>query len=299
MAIKQIIQVVKAALRELKSNDPLRLAAATAFFTTFALPAILIIFIQLFGLVLNPQALSDHLFEHLAVILGESSVSQVKQTLVGFTNVASNIYIAVGGFIFLMFVATTLFKVIRDSLNQLWNIKVYSGRGIRFKLQARLKAMGIIMSAGILFLASLVAEAVQALLLDYINELWRGSGSGLYLVLNQLLSTIIVTTWFTVLFRFLANGHPTWKVALAGGMVTGVLFTIGKLILGYLLGYSNIHTIYGASGSFVLILLFVFYASFILYFGATFTHAWAEYTHRPIVPGKNAFKYELSEIKKQ
>jgi len=287
------------ALHDLKDNDPLRMAAATAFFTTFALPAILIIFIQLFGLIIDPKTLSDHLFEHLALIIGDKSVSQVKESMRGFRNVASNIYIAVGGFIFLMFVATTLFKVIRDSLNQLWNIKVHGGSGVRFRLQGRLMAMGIIMIAGLLFLASLLAEALQAMLLGYVNELWSDSGLFLYAALNQILSTIIVAIWFGVLFRFLANGRPDWKVAFAGGLVTGILFTLGKLILRWLLGYSNLHTIYGASGSFVLILLFVFYASFILYFGAAFTHTWGECTGRSIAPKKNAFKYELSEIKKK
>jgi membrane protein len=76
-----------------------------------------------------------------------------------------------------------------------------------------------------------------------------------------------------------------------------VLFTIGKLILGWLLGYSNINNIYGASGSFVLVLLFVFYSSFILYLGATFTYAWAEHSHKPIIPGRTAYRYKFTEVK--
>jgi len=97
-------------------------------------------------------------------------------------------------------------------------------------------------------------------------------------------------------FRYLGNGHPVRNVAIAGGIFTGILFTLGKLILGLLLGYSNINNIYGASGSFVLVLLFVFYASFILYFGATFTKAWGEFMQKPISPGKKAYKYEVREI---
>jgi membrane protein len=295
-SLKQFATILRTALRELKGNDPLRMASATAFFTTFALPAILIIFIQIFGLVLDPKAISDHLFEHLSDILGEPGVNQIKETLIGFRKLANNWFITIGGFIFLMFVATTLFKVIRDSLNQLWNIRVHSDSGVRFSIVARLRSMAVIMLAGLLFLASLVVEGLQALLLDYINEVWKGSATVLYAIVNQLVSTTIVIVWFTVVFRYLSNGHPTRNVAIAGGIFTGILFTIGKLILGVLLGYSNIGNIYGASGSFVLVLLFVFYASFILYFGATFTKAWGELAGKPILPGKKAYKYEVREV---
>lgn len=299
LRIRKFATVVRTALHILKNNDPLRLAAATAFFATFALPAILVILIQAFRLIVDPRTLSAHLFDHLALIVGADSVEQIRGTLRGFRRLATNWYIAIGGFIFLTFVATTLFKVIRDSLNQLWNIKVHSHSGVGFSLLERFRSIAVIMVAGLLFLVSLVAEGLQALLLGYLNELWAATVSGLYIVLNQLISMLVVTIWFTVLFRFISNGHPTWRVAFVGGLFTGVLFTIGKLILGWLLGYSNINNIYGASGSFVLVLLFVFYSSFILYLGGTFTYAWGEHVHKPIVPGKNAYKYELREVKKE
>lgn len=298
LPFRQFMRVVRTALSTLKNNDPLRLAAATAFFTTFALPAILIILIQAFRLIVDPRTLSNHLFDHLALIVGRDSVDQIRGTLRGFRRLASNWYIAIGGFIFLTFVATTLFKVIRDTLNQLWSIKVHPHSGVGFSLLERFRSIAVIMLAGLLFLVSLVVEALQALLLGYLSEVWAASISGLYLVLNQVISMLVVTVWFTVLFRFISNGHPTWRVAFAGGLFTGILFTIGKLILGFLLGYSNINNIYGASGSFVLVLLFVFYAAFILYLGGTFTYAWGEYVKKPIMPGKNAYKYELREVKK-
>lgn len=295
---REFLKILRAALRNLRDNDPLRMAAATAFFTTFALPAILVIFIQLFGLILGRRTISQHLFEHLALILGDQGVSQIRLTLRGFRRLASTWYISVAGFVFLVFVATTLFKVISDSLNQLWSIRLHRRKGVGTGLRGRLRSVLLIVLAGFLFMASLLIEGIQALLLDYINEIWKGSTSFLYIVLNQLVSTTVVAAWFAVVFRFLSNGRPHWKVALTGGMVTGILFTLGKLVIGWLLGYSNIDNIFGAAGSFVLVLLFVFYASFILYFGATFTNAWAEYVKKPIAPGPNAYKYQLTEINK-
>ncbi len=295
-SLKKIIQLLSNALHELRMNDPLRLAAATAFFTTFALPAILIIFIQLFGLISNPQKLSEHLFDHLAVMLGKESTRQVQQILLGFKQMANNWYITIGGFVFLLFVATTLFSVLRNSLNQLWNIKVHHHAGFVFQLKLRIKSFAVIIFTGVLFIAHLFAEGIQILLRDYINELWSGSGSFLYLILSQVLSILIVTAWFTALFKYLANGHPSWNIALAGGLFTGVLFTAGKLILAWLLTYSNIRTIYGASGSFVLMLLFVFYCSFILYYGGMFTKLWAKYNNKAFELDKHAYEFKISEI---
>lgn len=297
LAVRKFMQVLRTAVLLLRSNEPLRMAAATAFFTTFALPAILVILIQAFRLFVDPRTLSNHLFAHLSLIVGTDSVAQIRGTLRGFRKLASNWFIAIGGFIFLMFVATTLFKVIRDSLNQLWSIKVHDNSGVRFGLRSRLISIAVIMLAGLLFLVGLMAEAMQALLLGYVHEVWASSVSFLYIALNQLISVVIVTVWFMVVFKFLPDGHPTWKVSFMGGIFTGILFTIGKLVLGWLLGYSNINNIYGASGSFVLVLLFVFYSSFILYLGGTFTFAWAEYVKKPIIPGRNAYRYKFTEIK--
>jgi membrane protein len=153
------------------------MAAATAFFATFALAPILIILIQILGLILNPQSISDHLFGHLAEIVGNESVVQIRQTLEGFKKLASKWYITIGGFIFLIFVATTLFAVIRNSLNQLWGIRPHNKRAFNVRLLDRLKAFAVIMISGILFLGVLLGEGLLALMNDYIREPWPGSAT--------------------------------------------------------------------------------------------------------------------------
>jgi membrane protein len=114
-----------------------------------------------------------------------------------------------------------------------------------------------------------------------------------------LIFVVIVTVWFTVLFRFLTNGRPTWQTAIRGGLLTGILFTLGKYILRIMLPLSNIGNIYGASGSIILVMLFVFYSSFIFYFGACFVKVLSESMGKPIRPIKGAFLYELKEIVKE
>ena len=285
------------AFKELKKNDPLRLAGATAFFTTFALPPILIILLQLFGSIFPIDNLSGRFFIRLGEVLGQESTDQLRQTFRGFKAQASNWYITVGGLIFLMFVATTLFKVIKDSLNQLWNIKLDGGRGIKLKLEQRMVSMVIIILAGLLFITGMVGEGVQALFGRYLDDLSPGTGSTVNNIINLLISILIVTTWFVILFKVLPDGKPTWRVALVGGFFTGLLFTLGKFIIKTMLTLGNIHSVFGASTSIVILLLFVFYSSFILYFGACFTKVYAQSINCPIEPAEYAFKYELVEKK--
>ena len=298
-SLKKFVTLLSNAFGELKKNDPLRLAAATAFFTTFALPPILIILLQLFGLIFNIDNLGDRFFMRLAEILGKESTSQIRQTFQGFKAQAKNWYITVGGAVFLMFVATTLFKVIKDSLNQLWNIKIDSKRGFKVKMQNRVVSMIIIVLAGLLFLGSMITEGVQALLGEYINGLFEGSGYVVKVILNTSVSIVVVTTWFSILFKVLPDAKPSWKVVLWGGFFTGILFSIGKIIIRSMLTLGDIHSVFGASTSFVILLLFVFYSSFILYFGACFTKVYAAYINDPIRPADHAFKYELVERKSE
>jgi len=280
------LKTLKAAFTGFQDNDPLRLAGATAFFATFALPPILIILTQALGFIFSAKDINTKLAEHLRAFFGKESVTMIMQTLDGFRHLAVNWYIAIGGFVFLMFVATTLFKIIRETIDQLWKMKRLKGKNVPQRLVPRLKSMGIILLTGLLFIAGLLAEAFQAVLNPYIKGLWSNAGSAVVILINQVISLIIVTVWFAVLFRLLPEGKPTWKVSFAGGAFTGVLFTIGKLILGSMLALSNIQNIYGAAGSFVLVLLFVFYVSFIFYYGAMFTFYWAQNTGSPIAPGR-------------
>ncbi len=290
--------LLRKAFGELKANDPLRLAAATAFFTTFALPPILIIMVQVFGMLFRIENISDQFFERIASIIGSESSTTIKRTFLGFKSKAENWWITIGGFVFLMFVATTLFRVIKDSLNQLWHIKQDNKVAIKVKLQNRAMGMTVILLAGILFIAGTMAEGVQVLLGDYINEFSPNTATVMNNVINKTISVLIVTTWFTVLFKLLPDANPTWKVVLVGGFFTGILFTIGKILIPKFLPFGELASIFGTSASIVLLLLFVFYSSFILYYGACFTKVYADHISHPIQAGSHAYKYDAQKTEK-
>lgn len=297
--VKLFFVRIKAAFALFQKNDPLRLAGATAFFANFALPPILLILIRLFGFFFDRRIFATRLFERLAGILDDQSTTQIRQTLRNIRGVDHKWYATLISFIFFLFVATTLFNVIKNSMDQIWSIGISEESGFLFRLKLRARSMVIILLAGILFLTGFMTDSIQAFMGEYINNASPTFGRIFFWILNQLLFVLIVTTWFSVLFRFLTNGRPTWTAAIRGGILTGVLFTMGKYILRIMLPLSGIGNIYGTSGSIVLIMLFVFYSSFIFYFGACYVKILSDSRETPIRPIKGTYNYEIKEILKE
>ncbi|RYD80034.1 MAG: YihY/virulence factor BrkB family protein [Sphingobacteriales bacterium] len=294
--LKFFFSTLRKAFNLFQKNDPLRLAGATAFFTNFALPPILIILIRLFGLFTDRRLLVTHLFERLNNILDDESIAQIRLTLRNIRGINQEWYITLFSFVFFLFVATTLFNVIKNSLEQIWNIGLQDKKGIVDTLKSRAISVTIILLAGILFFIGLLADSIQAIIGSYLKTNSPSFELVATSVINQLVFVIIVTAWFTILFRFLTNGRPTWRAAISGGLLTGCLFTAGKFILRILLPLSNISNIYGSAGSIIVIMLFVFYSSLIFYFGASFIKALSVGRDTPIIPKNGAFAYELTAI---
>ncbi|SHL25488.1 membrane protein [Chitinophaga jiangningensis] len=296
MRWKRLFTAFKEAFKNLMINDPLRLAGATAFFATFALPAILVILIQLLRLIFRVPRSGKRLFEQLEGIIGVETAHMVADTLQAIRGIAQNQLITVLGFVFLLFVATTLFKVISSSLNQLWGVRVVDKENFWDILLARLKGLLVICFIGVIFIIDLVASAGQQLIGRFIDFYVPALTGYFNSALNYGLGVVTVTIWFALVFYFLPAGRPQRKVLFTGAFVTSILFNIGKLILRVALNYSSINNIYGASASTVLLLLFVFYTAMIFYFGAAFTRAWAEVNEQTIVPRRHAKSYKLTVV---
>jgi len=290
-----ILKPLKQAIQVFSANDPLRMAAATAFFTIFALPPILVIITQVLGLIVNDQIIRE-VFQSLSSVIGKSSTVQITDTLKAIRELASNEYITIVGMVILVFVATNLFKIVKDSINQVWKIKMVAKQRFRGTMRSRWQALIIIVFTGFLFLISILMEGMQTYLKEVVEELLPWLADFLNSAFSHIFSILIVTTWFVVIFRYLPDGVPAWKVAIAGALFTSILFNIGKFLLRVLLLQSNIDSLYGASAAIVLLLLFVFYSSLILYFGASFTQAWADCHDTPIEPKPGAVRYKWVEI---
>ncbi len=291
-----LVSSLRPSLELFGKNDPLRMAGATAFFTTFALPPIVFILAQLFGLFIGRRNMGSGLLNSISNTLGEEGAGQVRQVIRSIRGFSDSWYVIGIGFIFLVFVATTLFSVIKNSLDDIWQISVKEHPGFLFAISIRLRSFAVILLAGLLFMAELLFESLEAIGGTYVDAIWQGGGMYFKSITSEIVSVLIVAAWFSLLFRFLGDGRPSWKAAGAGGLLTAVLFTAGKLLLRTLLVNSDISKLYGASGSFVLVLLFVFYSSFILYFGACFISVYSGKKHWPITPTTRAYNYRIKKV---
>ena len=288
-------KLLKDSFKRLQQNDPLRMAGATAFFTSFALPPIMVLIFQFFSIFFSKKLVGTELRNVLTTSLGKENAEQLRITARGLRNLAQNWYMVVIGILFLIFVATTLFKIIRNTLNDIWNIRPERS-GFLYDLSVRGRSLIMILAAAILFIAGETIAIAREVAGKYFESFWPQGGAFFTSLMNQLIGMLTIIVWFIVLFRFLANARPSWRVATVGGILTGVLFYFGKSFLSYMMRHSNAGIVYGAGAALVLILLFMFYSSFILYFGASFIKEYSLLTNDPIVPSHKAYQYELQKV---
>ena len=294
--LQNFFKMMVTAFNDFKRNQPLLLGSSTAFFTVFSLPPIIIILVGFLSIYFKQEMLSEHLFDEIEKYFGDGTSQQINNIVQNFRSKASSTWIAIGGSVFLIFVSTTLFHVIRQALNRIWNIRTKSGKKFKYNLTQRLISFILILVSGILFFGSLVADASIAMLRDYLDQLIPEVDAFIVMTISYLLSLSTVTLWFAILFKYLPDAKLNGKIAIYGGAFTAVLFNIGKYILGHFLVTDNINDIFGTSASIMVLLLFIFYCSMIMYYGATFTKVYADHVGKNIQPKKNAELYELTPV---
>jgi|SRR5688572_15931298 len=296
VALKKAHGIFKDAFLRLNRNEPLILASATAFFTLFSLTPILVILVNILSILFRNNKISEALFQSIQKVFGSETSEQIQSIVENVKSFGGAWYITVGGFIFLAFIATNLLNIIKKAINQLWRIRRRPAKKIKYNVRERLIGILLILSIGFVFIISLLLDTSVAFLKEYLHELIPAVDTILIRTVNVIFSILVVTAWFTILFKILPDAIVHWKVALVGGLLTAVLFTIGKWILGHLLNYSNMVTVFGAFASVFFILLFIFYSSLILYYGAAFTYSYASETQRHIKPRKHSDNYEMKIV---
>jgi membrane protein len=294
-----IFSVFKVAFRKFKVNKPLRMASSTAYFSIFALPPILIILINLFGSLFSEDIVSGELFSELKESFGAEGTAQVQTIFYNLQERDGNWLYTIGGIVLLFFISTTLFLIVQGYIDELWDIRQkQSNVKTEFMLifKQRMKSLAIIIFSGILVLSSLVSDTLLYLLGSYLAKAVPRYDFDILHMASHLLSILVETIWFAVVFKYLPSMRIAWRAVFAGAVVTGIMFESGKVILAKLLINSGVTSVYGAAGSFVLLLLFIFYSSMILFYGASFTKTFAEHTGTYMIPKAHATHYEIKEI---
>ena len=289
--------LLRLAARELSANDPLRLGAATAFFTSFALPPIVIILVQLLGSVYSARGARRMLLTKLGEVIGSTATGMVEQTVHNVGHASRNRLITVLGFAFLLFVATTLFTIIQHSLNQLWHVRPRRQLSqVSVALRERVRSAGVLLATAALSILAFSADAALSLFADFIADFDPNFAFYAVWVLNLLASILILAGWCGFVFRTLSAAKVPWRAVRRGALLTAVLIELGEHVLGQLLVGRDLGPIYGPAASTVLVLLFVFYSAMIFYFGAAFTQAYAHHVGLDIKPKKTAVRYKLVNV---
>jgi membrane protein len=273
-----------------------KLSAALAFYTIFSLGPMMIVILYLADIFWGRAAVEGSLFEQLRGLLGTDAARQVQEVIQNASMSGKSTFTAVIGFITLLIGATTVFAEIQDSINMIWNLKTKAERGWLKMIVDRLLSFSIIVSLGFLLLVSLVINGLVEIFMRQLQEVFPNVAVVALYIINLLVTFIIVSSLFAIIFKVLPDAQIKWRNVFVGSMFTAFLFIIGKFGITYYVSTSDLGTTYGAAGSLVVLLLWVYYSSFILYFGAEFTKAYASRYGEPIHPSQYAVWVKQVEV---
>jgi membrane protein len=264
------------------------LGAALAFYTVFSLAPLLVITIAIAGLVLGQEAAQGQIFDQLRLLIGATSAEAV-QDVVQNANAqpATGVLTTMIGFLALLFGASGVFGQLQTSLNAIWGVEPKPGRGLLGIVHDRILSFGFILVVGFLLLVSLLLTAAIAFSGEWLGGMFPAIEM-IVQIANSILSLAVITLLFATIFKFMPDAKIAWRDVWIGAFITAALFTVGKLLLGLYLGKSGVGSSYGAAGSLILLLLWVYYSSQIVFFGAEFTRAYANRFGSRIVPADNA-----------
>lgn len=289
-------EILKKSFSKYRKDDPIKLAGTTAYFTIFATAPILIIIISVIGLIIKEETIAQKIYAELNRLIGSEGTDFVKGLVENFQSQEKSLMGTIVGFAIFIFTSTTFFSVLQKNLNFIWRVRAKPKHNLLRTLIDRLLSFGLILSIGFILLVSLVIDAALSFLRDflerYINEYT------LYIMkpVNIVVSFAIITLIFAIIYKYLPDTKLRWRVTWVGAIVTAVLFTAGKYLIGWALGSTNLNVMYGATGSVVIFILWVFYSSIIFFFGAEITQQFAEHYNYDIKPKDYAVQIEIHEV---
>jgi membrane protein len=288
MKPKETFSLLKATAFEWLDDQAPTLGAALAYYTVFSLAPLLIISIALAGLVFGAEAAQGQIFDQLRGLLGDASGKAMQEIVQSASaEPKTGVVATVIGFVTLLFGASGVFGQLQASLNIIWGVQPKPGRGILGIIRDRSLSFGFILVVGFLLLVSLLLTAGIAFVGKQFGAMVPGM-EALIQILNSILSLAVITLLFGMMFKILPDANIAWRDVWIGAFITALLFTLGKFALGFYLGRSGVASSYGAAGSLIVLLLWVYYSSQVVFFGAEFTQVYANRFGSHVTPSSNA-----------
>lgn len=295
LAFKIIGDIVKG----FEHDHPMLYSASIAFYMIFSMPALLIFTVLIAGTIFGEQAAQGQLFYYMEDFVGTQSAEQI-QNIIKNAAIDEAGYIArVIGIATLTFSATTVFVNVQLALNEIWGVRAKPQKGWLKLIIDRLFSFAIIIILGVLLITSILVDTILDSYQDLLTRIFSDYTIYLLQLISKVVSTTIVTVVFAIMFKLLPDAKVRWKDVWVGAIFTTVLFVIGKELISIYLGNSSFSSTYGAAGSLVIILVWIYYSAVIFLIGAEFTKAYSQRVGKEIKPKKNAVKVVKKEIERE
>ncbi len=292
---KDYWKIIKDAGAGFSKHKILRLSASLCFYTMFSIGPILLLVIYISGLFWGQKAAEGNVYIQISGFIGEQPAKQIQELIKNATITNSDL-MAVISIVILIFTATTAFNEMHDSINTIWNLRIKKGRGFRQMLKVRLISFCLIGGIGLLFLVFLFVSGLFEGFMHKIKEMFPNFSVTLFYLLDIMILLLIVAILFAAIYKFLPDAHIRWSDVAAGALFASVLFLIGKFGFTLFIKHSNLRSSFGSAGSFVVLLMWIYYSSIMLYFGAEIAKAYALKFGDEIVPKDYAIMVKVIQI---
>lgn len=298
--IKTTWKILKQTGKEWLDDSASQLAASLAYYTVFSIAPLLIIAIAIAGAIFGEEAARGEIVAQLQGLIGQEGAKSVQTAIENADRPEVSSFASIISIVILLFGASGVFAQLQNALNAIWNVKTKPEAGIINIIRKRFLSFSAVLGIGFLLLVSLLASALLSGLSNYMSNALPGMDI-IWQVVNLVVSFGVITFLFALMFKYFPDVEIEWRDVWIGAVITTVLFTLGKFALGYYLGNSSFSSTYGAAGSLVVLLAWVYYSAQIMFFGAEFTQVYAKEYGSGIRPSKHAVladphKYEKKII---
>jgi membrane protein len=283
MNIKTGIELLKDTFNNWKAHNAPRMGASVAFYSLLSFAPLLILIAAVIALVFTKETAHKDLVDQARQMMGNRGADIVDSLLANAQKPSAGIVASVIAFLTLLFGASGVFIELRDALNTIWDAKPQTNAGWKGMLKDRLFSFGMVLSIGFLLLVSLILSTALAFIGKFFEQVVPVPPAVLEAV-NFVVSFAVITVLFALMFKFVPAVHIAWRGVLIGAIGTALLFTIGKFLLGLYLGKASVGSAYGAAGSLVAVIVWVYYSAQIFFFGAEFTRVYSDAHAHPNQP---------------
>jgi membrane protein len=285
--VKRLLGLFAEAFRSWNEDKAPRLGAALAYYTIFSIPPLLILLIGVASLLFNGEVVQGSFLRTLEDLVGPQGAGAIRDMLASPRAEKPGMIATIIGTGTLLLGASAVFGHLKDAIDTVWEIEPKPTRGKLAFFRKYVFSLMVLLGTGFLLLVSLAVSTLLTALGDTLDRYLPG-GEGLWAAVDVLFSLTVITFLFALLYKYIPDATVAWKDALVGGLVTSILFNVGEYLIGFYLGRTNIGSAFGAAGSLVVLLVWVYYSSMIFFFGAEFTKAYAERYGSRIVPEADA-----------